>query len=99
MVVAAVAGCSAHLAAHDTRAVDVTVVVSRALSEGRLPTLPAGGGRVAIQDPCHLRHAQRVMKEPRHILQAAGYEVIEVDPTGTCCGAAGLYTLLHPETS
>lgn len=54
---------------------------------------------MAIQDPCHLRHAQRVTVEPRRILEAGGYEVVEIDPAGMCCGAAGIYTVLQPEAS
>ena len=108
-VVATAAGCSAHLAGYShwaadghevaDRAVDITVIVSEAISTGRLPTLRAGRGPIAIQDPCHLRHAQRVITEPRRILEAAGYTVVETDPAGMCCGAAGLYTLAQPETS
>jgi len=41
-----------------------------------------GPGEVAIQDPCHLRHAQRVTAEPRAILTAGGYQVVEIDPVG-----------------
>jgi glycolate oxidase iron-sulfur subunit len=37
--------------------------------------------------------------EPRAILAAAGYEVVETDEVGLCCGAAGLYTVLQPEAS
>lgn len=108
-VVATGAGCSAHLAAYDhwgehgrtvaARALDVTVVVAGAIEEGRLPRLKTGRGQMAIQDPCHLRHAQRVTAEPRLILEAAGYEVVEIDEMGFCCGAAGLYTMTQPETS
>ena len=39
------------------------------------------------------------MDEPRSILRGAGYEPIEIDPAGTCCGAAGAYQLDHPEMS
>ncbi len=109
LVVADAAGCSAHLRGYRhvaddgealaSRALDATVLVARAIAEGRLPTLPANGRRVAIQDPCHLRHAQRVLEEPRAILRAAGYEVVEIDPDGLCCGAAGVYSLVRPEAS
>jgi glycolate oxidase iron-sulfur subunit len=109
MVVATAAGCSAHLAGYGhwsdagedvgARALDVTVAVSRAIASGALPTLKSDRGEIAIQDPCHLRHAQRVTGEPRHILEAAGYRVVEIDETGMCCGAAGLYTMLEPEAS
>ena len=104
VVVATAAGCSAHLAdytwpGHEPETLDVTVVVARAIEDGRLPTLDQGKGSIAIQDPCHLRHAQRVVAEPRAILTAAGYDVLETDPVGLCCGAAGMYTVLQPEAS
>ncbi len=107
MVVATAGGCSAHLAGYDHwggpgvsgKALDVTVAVAQAIVDGRLPRLEEDRGQVAIQDPCHLRHGQRVVDEPRHILEAAGYEIVEVDAEGMCCGAAGLYTLLQPEAS
>lgn len=104
MVVATAAGCSAHLAdytwmGHEPETVDVTVAVARAIADGRLPTLKGGRGPIAIQDPCHLRHAQRVVDEPRAILASAGYEVVETDPVAYCCGAAGMYTVHQPEAS
>jgi glycolate oxidase iron-sulfur subunit len=104
VVVATAAGCSAHIAdyewpGHEPETVDVTVAVARAIGDGRLPTLDVDNGAIAIQDPCHLRHAQRVVAEPRAILAAAGYDVVETDPVGLCCGAAGLYTILQPEAS
>lgn len=104
VVVATAAGCSAHLAgytwmSHRPDAVDITVAVARAIEEGRLPRAEQSRGPIAIQDPCHLRHALRIVAEPRAVLVAAGYEVVETDPVGLCCGAAGLYTVLQPEAS
>jgi glycolate oxidase iron-sulfur subunit len=104
LVVATAAGCSAHLAgyewpAYSPETLDVTVAVARAIEEGALPTVDRSRGQIAIQDPCHLRHAQRVVAEPRQILAAAGYQVVETDPAGLCCGAAGMYTVLQPEAS
>lgn len=103
-VVATSAGCSAHLAdyrwmGHEPETLDVIVAVARAIESGHLPTLDADRGEIAIQDPCHLRHAQRVVSEPRAILAAAGYKVLETDDVGLCCGAAGMYTMLQPEAS
>lgn len=108
LVVATAAGCSAHLAGYGhwndgstvpSAAKDITVVVAQAIADGRLPRSEVPRGVIAIQDPCHLRHAQRVITEPRQILEAAGYEVLETDEAGLCCGAAGLYTVLQPEAS
>jgi glycolate oxidase iron-sulfur subunit len=109
MVVATAAGCSAHLreyghwspegAAIGEVAVDITVAVAREIERGNLPLLHQDNGAIAIQDPCHLRHAQRVVEEPRAILVAGGYRPVEIDPLGLCCGAAGAYTVLQPEAS
>jgi glycolate oxidase iron-sulfur subunit len=100
LIVATAAGCSAHLAdVLGNRAADITTVVARAIDDGVLPLLEPTGKSVVVQDPCHLRHAQRVMAPPRRIVEAAGYQVVEIDDAGMCCGAAGLYTVLQPEAS
>lgn len=103
-LVATAAGCSAHLAdyswpGHEPETLDITVAIARAIEGGMLPRAESPRGRIAIQDPCHLRHAQRVIAEPRAILAAAGYEVVETDPAALCCGAAGMYTVLQPEAA
>jgi len=109
LVVADAAGCSAHLKEYrhwtegggglTATVLDVTELVGSAIEEGRLPTLGVDRGPVAVQDPCHLRHAQRQTAAPRRILRAAGYRPVEIDPDGLCCGAAGLYSLLRPAAS
>ncbi|HEY5889637.1 MAG TPA: (Fe-S)-binding protein [Acidimicrobiia bacterium] len=99
LVVATGAGCSAHLRDNLDNALDVTVIIASAIADGRLPALEATGLDVVVQDPCHLRHAQRVVDEPRAILKAAGYSVVDLDDDGLCCGAAGLYTALQPAAS
>ncbi|GMQ84816.1 MAG: heterodisulfide reductase-related iron-sulfur binding cluster [Acidimicrobiia bacterium] len=102
-VVVDAAGCSAHLegqAGDDgTRFVDATELVASLIADGSLPTIDVDRGPVAIQDPCHLRHAQRIVDEPRAILRAGGYQPVEIDVEGMCCGAAGAYQFSHPETS
>jgi glycolate oxidase iron-sulfur subunit len=102
VIVVNVAGCGAHLKAdaelgHKVR--DVTEVVASAIEDGRLPVLQKKGEQVAVQDPCHLEHGQGIVEEPRLILRAAGYDVVDVDLGGLCCGAAGTYLIDHPETS
>ncbi len=107
LVVSNAAGCSAHLAEYghweapavQERSVDALRLVADAITDGRLPTVDPTGERVAVHDPCHHRHALRMVSAPRVILRAAGYEPIDIDPAGMCCGAAGAYSLLRPETS
>ena len=108
-VVATAAGCSAHLKSYDKvvsegsqiakGAADITEVIAELISAGKLPSLAVNSGQVVLHDPCHLRHAQRSTEPPRRILRAAGYDVIDADPEGLCCGAAGIYSLLRPATS
>lgn len=52
--------------------------------------------RVILQDPCHLRHVQRVHQSVRRCLEHV-VDVVEIDDDGLCCGAGGAYSLLHPD--
>jgi glycolate oxidase iron-sulfur subunit len=101
LLVADAAGCSAHLGEHPigVPAEDAVVAVARLLDEGRLPQLAASGRLVGVQDPCHHQHVQGIHEEPRRILRAAGLRPIDVDPSGMCCGAAGLYSVAHPDAA
>jgi glycolate oxidase iron-sulfur subunit len=55
--------------------------------------------RVAYHDACHLQHAQAVRVQPRELLQTIpGVEVREIPEWEICCGSAGIYNLLEPET-
>ena len=55
---------------------------------------------VAMQDPCHLLHAQRIAEPPRKLLRAIpGLKVIEIAEREICCGSAGIYNITHPELS
>jgi glycolate oxidase iron-sulfur subunit len=56
--------------------------------------------RVAYHDACHLRHAQGIHQQPRTLLtQIPGVVVEELAEASLCCGSAGVYNLLHPETA
>ncbi len=101
LVVVSAAGCSAHLVGHPmgVPVEDAVVTVARLIDEGLLPRVADSGRGVAVQDPCHHRHAQRIVSAPRTIVTAAGYEPIDLDPQAMCCGAAGLYSVAHPETA
>ncbi len=52
--------------------------------------------RVAVQDPCHLRHVQRVHEATRTVLAPCVRELVELDDEGLCCGAGGAYSVLEP---
>jgi glycolate oxidase iron-sulfur subunit len=63
----------------------------------RLPAAEPLDLRVAIQDPCHLRHVQRVHLATRIVLAPFVRELVELDDDGLCCGAGGAYSIFQPE--
>ncbi|MCU4184434.1 4Fe-4S dicluster domain-containing protein [Acidiferrimicrobium sp. IK] len=62
----------------------------------RLPDVDPLALRVAVQDPCHLRHVQRVHHSTRTVLAPYVRDLVELDDEGLCCGAGGAYSLLQP---
>lgn len=63
----------------------------------KLPNVEPLDLKVAVQDPCHLRHVQRVHEATRAVLAPFVRELIELDDDGLCCGAGGAYSVLQPE--
>jgi glycolate oxidase iron-sulfur subunit len=63
----------------------------------KFPTVKPLDMRVAIQDPCHLRHVQRVHLATRTVLAPFVREIVELEDDGMCCGAGGAYSVLQPE--
>ena len=68
-----------------------------ALHMDKLPEVEPLAKRVAVQDPCHLRHVQRVHMATRTVLRPFVTELVELDDEGLCCGAGGAYSVLQPE--
>jgi glycolate oxidase iron-sulfur subunit len=69
-------------------------------SEGLSAPLGSIDATVCYDDPCHLVHGQRVQQAPRRLLSAIpGLTVVAHDDASACCGAAGIYSLTHPEMS
>jgi glycolate oxidase iron-sulfur subunit len=56
--------------------------------------------RVALQDSCHLAHAQGIRAEQRLALaRVPGLDVVEPGDQALCCGSAGIYNLVQPEAA
>lgn len=56
--------------------------------------------RVCYDAPCHLLHGQRVSTPPLAVLAAIPQlELVPLRDSDQCCGAAGIYNLIEPETS
>ena len=76
----------------------------RDVSESLAAAGPATGGalplHVTYDAPCHLLHAQRVARAPLQVLDAVpGLALTPLTDADMCCGSAGIYNLIEPDTS
>ena len=56
--------------------------------------------RATYDAPCHLQHAQRVVRPPLRVLESVpGLELVPLTDADMCCGSAGIYNLVEPDTS
>ena len=84
--------------AFSARVRDVTEMVA-ALGEPRATRHPLPL-RVAYQDACHLAHAQGIRQAPRDVLRSIpGIELLTLPEADICCGSAGIYNLVEPNTA
>jgi glycolate oxidase iron-sulfur subunit len=66
------------------------------------PIAPRGSVplKVTYHDACHLCHGQQIRNQPRALLaMIPGLELVPLEETEICCGAAGTYNLAQPEMS
>jgi len=55
---------------------------------------------VALQDPCHLRHAQRLpLSYLPSLRRIPGLELVEPAEQDLCCGSAGVYNVVQPRAA
>ena len=113
-IVVNAAGCGAmmkeygHLLADDpawaaraervsARVRDVSELLAAA---GPAPAASPVAERVTYDAPCHLLHAQRIARAPLQVLDViAGLDQVPLTDADMCCGSAGIYNLIEPETS
>jgi glycolate oxidase iron-sulfur subunit len=56
--------------------------------------------RATLVDSCHLRHGQRIVRQPRQLLQAIpGLMLVELQQPEMCCGSAGIYNIVQADTA
>jgi glycolate oxidase iron-sulfur subunit len=88
---------AARAAAFSARCRDVSEILCELSPQAPRHPLPL---RVAYHDACHLQHAQSVREQPRRLLASIpGLQVQEIPESSLCCGSAGVYNLLEPETA
>jgi glycolate oxidase iron-sulfur subunit len=70
------------------------------MSLGPIPPPTAVPVKVTYHDACHLCHGQQIRSQPRALLaMIKGMEVVPLEESEICCGAAGTYNLTQPEMS
>ena len=55
--------------------------------------------RVAYHDSCQTKRQLGLVREPRQVLELAGYEVIDLPDIANCCGFGGTFSLDWPEVA
>jgi glycolate oxidase iron-sulfur subunit len=56
--------------------------------------------KVTYHDACHLCHGQQIRSQPRQLLaMISELELVPLEESEICCGAAGTYNLTQPEMS
>jgi glycolate oxidase iron-sulfur subunit len=82
------------------RVVDFTEFVAAQAPSDWRPVAPDSLGKLAYDDPCHLCHGQQIRSQPRALLdRLQGAKRVEMDNAESCCGSAGIYSLLRPADS
>jgi glycolate oxidase iron-sulfur subunit len=72
--------------------------VTELLTEiGLAPPVRETGLHVAYHSACSMQHGQRITSEPKALLAAAGFRVLDIPEGHLCCGSAGTYNILQPE--
>lgn len=52
---------------------------------------------VAYHSACSMQHGQKITRQPKDLLKAAGFTVRDVPEGHLCCGSAGTYNILQPD--
>ena len=86
-----------HAESFSTKVRDVGELLGSNLPRARRHPLPM---KVALQDSCHLRHAQQLPLSSRSSLgRIPGVEVVEPAEQDLCCGSAGIYNVTLAEAA
>jgi glycolate oxidase iron-sulfur subunit len=57
------------------------------------------GLTIAYHSACSLQHGQKIARQPKELLCKMGFVVKDVPEGHLCCGSAGTYNILQPDTA
>jgi L-lactate dehydrogenase complex protein LldF len=81
------------------RALDSSLQSPVSSLESAVGSRQSAVAEVTYHDPCHALHGIKVSEEPRQVIRALGYELVEMAEHDRCCGFAGDYSVRYPEIS
>ncbi len=61
------------------------------------PPAHAPGLTVAYHSACSMQHGQKITRQPKDLLKAAGFTVVDPAEGHLCCGSAGTYNIMQPD--
>ena len=83
-----------------TKVKDVQEFLAEIELTAELHPLAAEELTLVYQDACHLLHGQKISVQPRQLLRKIpGVKLREPLDASLCCGSAGIYNMLQPETA
>ena len=63
------------------------------LGDGKVENAPT----IAYHSACSMQHGQKIIAEPKSLLEKAGFEVCQPSEGHLCCGSAGTYNIMQPK--
>ncbi|MEL6493533.1 MAG: (Fe-S)-binding protein [Cyanobacteria bacterium J06623_7] len=79
---------------------DINEFLAKVTLTTKLHPLTSDELPLVYQDACHLLHGQKISVQPRQLLQQIpGIQLREPLDASLCCGSAGIYNMLQPETA
>lgn len=100
LILAEAAGCGLELKERLTGMAAQVVDAVELLHGLAIPNLGRVPLRVVVHDPCHARHGQGIVRQPRELLaRIPGLILVEASEAEVCCGSGGAWGLRYPELS